>query len=371
MHRFLLALTAALVGCTVQAAPVVGGATSPDGKTVVAVDLPVDQRIKNIGSKVDGSGMCVFSSIEMAMHWQNLESWRGWRDWCAAKYPGGGWPGNVDSHIADYTTAKNLPPLLYLQYQGGDLAVARAALASGRAVSTTYNGHDPHYSGSVAHMTNLVAINDQWAAILDNNFIGDNQLVWMTPAEYQTRAGGSKMWQVVLLNPGPPPAPVNRIAPTPHYALADPLPKFGIDGTRLHRVRDVDPSYTGTRYEWRYYRSVPRHILLCRGEREVGAYNPATGLYQSYDDDSRTWGPESPPPFAAPDLPEAPDSDPVLCGAVTDYGCSLRSSDAERITLCGQPPWSCSPARSRSPAPYRRPIRHLRPGCRTIPGSCA
>lgn len=67
MTRRLSALLFWLFACGLAfSAPVsavrVGGPVGPDGKTEVTCDLPVDQRIKNIGSKIDGAGMCVFSS---------------------------------------------------------------------------------------------------------------------------------------------------------------------------------------------------------------------------------------------------------------------------------------------------------------------
>ena len=43
---------------------------------IITCDLPLSEMIRNIGSKLDGAGMCVFSSIEMAARWQGLEEWR-------------------------------------------------------------------------------------------------------------------------------------------------------------------------------------------------------------------------------------------------------------------------------------------------------
>ena len=71
------------------------------GKESITCDLPGSQHIKNIGSKVDGSGMCVFTSIEMAALHAGLEQMRGFRNWVAEKYAGGGWPDKVDKLLAD------------------------------------------------------------------------------------------------------------------------------------------------------------------------------------------------------------------------------------------------------------------------------
>ncbi|HEV3143069.1 MAG TPA: hypothetical protein VGZ47_04205, partial [Gemmataceae bacterium] len=57
---------------------------------ILTVDLPASQHIKNIGSKIDHAGMCVFTSVETAANWSGLAGWRGFRDWCAERYLGGG-----------------------------------------------------------------------------------------------------------------------------------------------------------------------------------------------------------------------------------------------------------------------------------------
>lgn len=189
-----------------------GGPLGPDGKTEVACDLPREQRIKNIGSKLDGAGMCVFSSCEMAMRWANLEWMRGWRDWCAAHYPGGGYPEKVDRLLAAYCQAKSVPVPDYVQVENGDPQILVDALKSGRIVGVTYAGHDVHYNGTIAHMVCLVAYDPaaDLACVLDNNFIEDGQLVWLSCAEFLSRwRGNHGGWAVIFLAPGPPPVPHN------------------------------------------------------------------------------------------------------------------------------------------------------------------
>src|SRR5262249_6727012 len=78
----------------------VGGPLAPDGTTEVQCDLPASERIRNIGSRVDGAGMCVMSSITMAACWGALEEMRGLRDWCAQQ-PGGGYPAKVDRQLRE------------------------------------------------------------------------------------------------------------------------------------------------------------------------------------------------------------------------------------------------------------------------------
>ncbi|MGE3803695.1 MAG: hypothetical protein AB7K24_03365 [Gemmataceae bacterium] len=164
-------------------------------------DLPVDQRTRNVGGR-DGAGLCVFSSIGHAARWQNERRLVNFQQ-DMRQEPGGGYPAKVDRMIARYGAGT-----AYLQYEGRELALLREALASGRMPSVTYDGRDPHYRGSIAHMVNLVYLDDQWACVLDNNFVGENELVWLDVASFQSRfTGGGGGWAVVLLAPPPPPVP--------------------------------------------------------------------------------------------------------------------------------------------------------------------
>lgn len=185
----------------------VGGPIAPDGKTEVACDLPVSQRQHNTGGR-DGAGLCVFTSIEHSARYQHVPQLENFQAYMT-RYPGGGYPGKVDTYIAKLCKEKNLGKPVYLQYEGKDPAILKAAIASGRMPAVTYDGHDPHYRGSIAHMVSLIALTETWACILDNNFIGDNELVWMSPAEFLQRWRGHGGWAVILLAPPPPPVPRN------------------------------------------------------------------------------------------------------------------------------------------------------------------
>jgi hypothetical protein len=185
----------------------VGGPTTPDGKTTVACDHPVSQRQHNTGGR-DGAGLCVFTSIEHAARYQHVPALENFQAYMT-HYPGGGYPQKVDTYIAKLCKEKNLPKPQYLQYEGKDPAILKAAIASGRMPSVTYDGHDPHYRGSIAHMVSLIALTENWACILDNNFVGENELVWMSPAEFLQRWRGDGGWAVILLAPPPPPVPRN------------------------------------------------------------------------------------------------------------------------------------------------------------------
>jgi hypothetical protein len=183
----------------------VGGPVSPDGKTEIQCDLPVAQRTKNVGG-TDGAGLCVFSSIGHAARWQNEKRLVDFQE-KMKKEPGGGYPEKVDRMIAKYGKGTQ-----YIQYEGKDPTLLKLALKTGRMPSVTYDGHDPHYGmhSYIAHMVNLVYLDDAQACILDNNFIGDNDFVWMTTKEFYDRWTGDGGWAVVLLAPPPPPVPKNQ-----------------------------------------------------------------------------------------------------------------------------------------------------------------
>lgn len=76
-------------------------------------------------------------------------------------------------------------------------------------VAVTYNGRDGvRYPGPIAHMVCLIHFDDRWACLLDNNGIGENELLWLAPADFLTRwTGSGSGWAVVFLAPPPPPAP--------------------------------------------------------------------------------------------------------------------------------------------------------------------
>lgn len=181
------------------------------------VDLPEAEHITNIGSHVDGLGMCVMSSIEMSFRWAGVEEMRGLRDWCARE-PGGGYPAKVDKQIAAFCRSRGIPVPKYVQYEGPDPGpVIEAALKSGRMAAITY-GWSPRYKDEdgviltyIAHMTNCVKFSGRFAAVLDNNFPGEGRYEWMDREELVRRCKfpQSSGWVFVALNPPPPPSPRN------------------------------------------------------------------------------------------------------------------------------------------------------------------
>lgn len=198
----------------------VGNNSTIAGRTyqgeVLDCDLPGPKHIKNIGSKVDGAGMCVMSSIEMAAIYQNMDKrWVGLRDWCAND-PGGAYPQKVVQQLDAYAKAKGIPNGrdLYMQYEGPDpWPIVEAALKTGRMPCITY-GTSPRYGQqSIAHMVCAVKGADgKYAAILDNNFPGEEAYEWMTREELKRRINYPNQtgWVFVWLTPPPPPSPRNR-----------------------------------------------------------------------------------------------------------------------------------------------------------------
>lgn len=185
-----------------------GGDIGPGGEEV-QVHLPLSQRMRNVGSSVDGAGMCVSTSITHAARWHNLRDWYSWRDWCA-KEPGGSFPAKTDRQIKKFAQEKGIPAPLYLQYEGRDLNILRQMLGAGLLPSVTYSGRDGvRYRGTIAHMVNLVYLDDKTACIMDNNG-PPAELIWMSAQEFAERwTNGRSGWAHVWIVPGPPPPPRN------------------------------------------------------------------------------------------------------------------------------------------------------------------
>lgn len=175
--------------------PHIGGPVSPDGQYGVTCDLPASMRHRNRGGS-NGAGLCVFASIDHAALYQNDRAAIGLFQ-KMFREPGGGWPSKVDAMMRKYC-----PGALYLQYEGKDPAALELALKTGRMPSITY-GPD--------HMVSLIFLNETWAAVLDNNFVGENEIRWFKRDELLRlwRAGGNG-WVVVLLHPRPPAAVKSR-----------------------------------------------------------------------------------------------------------------------------------------------------------------
>jgi hypothetical protein len=181
------------------------GPPAPDG-TEPHVDYPDEQWMRNIGSKIDGAGMCVFTSFEHSCRWAGLEEFRGFRDWCARNYRGGGYPEKLQKLVNDYCKAKSIPQPLVVQYEGSSPEVLESALRNGYLPCVTLYG-SPRYRGRIYHMVNCAHLDGKQGAVLDNNF---QPLEWADRETTLRRMKlNGRLWVAVVLHYGPPPFPYN------------------------------------------------------------------------------------------------------------------------------------------------------------------
>ncbi|TXH57491.1 MAG: hypothetical protein E6Q97_04345 [Desulfurellales bacterium] len=189
------------------AIPIVGGPSLQDG-TEVDVDFPVERHQKNKGGS-DGAGLCVFTSIGQAADWHGIEKFVDFRDYMT-RFPGGGYPSKVDQYVKRLAQDRGIAVPRYLQIESNDLEIIADAVQRGHMVSVTYcRSPTGRYGGQrIAHMVNCVAARagplKAWA-IHDNNYVGANQIEWMTETQFkQTYTGMGGGWAFIWLDPGPP-----------------------------------------------------------------------------------------------------------------------------------------------------------------------
>jgi hypothetical protein len=311
---YLAAILVLYLPAIADAQPRLGGPVSPDGRVHVKIDFPLHLRQKNAGG-TDGAGLCVFTSIEHSARWQ-LEP--GLEDFQAImrKEPGGGWPEKVDKMIEKYANGVD-----YAQYEGRDPEILKACLKGGRMPGVTYSGQDPHYKGWIAHMVNLVHFDDAWACILDNNFIGENELVWMRPSEFLDRwRGKGSGWAVILL----------RTPPNPPVTAKGPQQKpSNEDGG------NTEPN----KYTWFYHNKDPHRVYLYLGADLVGAYDYKDDYFRHYDHDADKWLSKTQAPFTPPPVKTGQESG--IVGYAVNYGIPLhlfppRGEADERYTRQGK-----------------------------------
>jgi hypothetical protein len=190
----------------------VGGDTAPDG-VPAQIDMPQDLRMHNTGGMGwrgpgTGAGLCVFTSINHAAIWQDVEPLLDFQKWMTTK-PGGGYPEKVDDMIQRKCNEAGLPVPRYVQVEGRDIGPIQMACKTGRMPCITY-GYSPsgRYGGDqISHMVNCVHAMNGSYAILDNNY--PEQLEWLNEREFKSSYLSDGGWCVVLLEPGPPPPPRN------------------------------------------------------------------------------------------------------------------------------------------------------------------
>lgn len=191
-----------------------------DGVRATA-DLPNTQHKRNVGGS-DGAGLCVYTSAWHAAIWQDEKTLFDFRKWMERR-PGGSYPEKFDATLKAYCAEKGMPLPGYVQHTGGDEEFLRLALRTGRMPCVTYCGVDgsASYGGEViAHMVNVVHLDEARACVLDNNFPG--RWLWMSAAEFLERWRGVRAdgrpyyigrnavgggWAIVLLASPPSPYP--------------------------------------------------------------------------------------------------------------------------------------------------------------------
>jgi hypothetical protein len=183
--------------------------TSPHGIRALC-DFPVALHMKNTGGSDgpfgpgSGSGLCVWTAIEMQARWQNVRTLDGLQKWMTYR-PGGGWPSKVVRMLKQFCDEKKVAVPRYVQHTGGDLAFLDLALKTRRFAGVTYSGRDDFYRGRISHMVNAAHLDTNVACIVDNNRPGT--FLWMTRAEFASRWREIGGWAVVLLDAPPPPGP--------------------------------------------------------------------------------------------------------------------------------------------------------------------
>ena len=207
MRSFLFAiLTALIVG---QGQPNLINGRCHDGEEITC-DLPAVEHVQNSRSQIDGRGLCVVSSIEMAARWQGLEEFRGFCNW-AAHESGGAYPAKVVQQIKSYCARSKIAVPPYAQYEGRSPdAILDWCERTGRMACITY-GTSPRYRGVISHMVCCVKNGGRWAVVLDNNFPGEQSYEWMSREELLRRISypDGRAWVFAWLAPSPPPAPRN------------------------------------------------------------------------------------------------------------------------------------------------------------------
>jgi hypothetical protein len=269
--RFVLPILSLLVfSLPADAEFIVGGMTHPTKPDKrVTCDLPANLHMRNTGGigprgPGTGAGLCVPTSIEVCGRWQRIESLDGLQKWMTVR-EGGAYPSKVVKILNEYCKGK---PPQYLQHEGGDAEFVELCLKTGRCVGTTYCGMDNvFYDRVIAHMVNTVYLDDQDAAILDNNNPG--KILWMLRSEWEQRwngvqANGSPYmirdgfrsmavgggWAFVGLETPPPPYPTKPAIAEVNDDAGVVYGQCGPNGCRL----PVSPYYlpiTTPNYNWR------------------------------------------------------------------------------------------------------------------------
>lgn len=189
------------------------GIQAQDGREPMVDLVTIPYVDKNFGSNIDGSGMCVFNSFRACLVSQYRDDFDDYARWLARHYQGGGYPSRVTEYTRAYCRSKGIEGFddQYVQIVGSDtLEAIREALEDGRSVAVTDSGDVSFYGRPVPHMTNIVYLDDQWAAIVDNN--RPDRTEWISREAFIKRHRHyDSGWCIVYLGKPQLARPVNEI----------------------------------------------------------------------------------------------------------------------------------------------------------------
>ena len=138
------------------------------------VNLPLKLRQSNWGG-----GSCVHANMVSLFRWQGRYNTANyWR----SRYSGGEYPGELARKL-------NANDIRYAYVTNGDVAFLEWACSTRRGCGITVQGGK--------HMVTLVHLDDEWAAILDNNSVSKFQ--WIPRETLIAEWKASKGWAVTVI----------------------------------------------------------------------------------------------------------------------------------------------------------------------------
>lgn len=182
---------------------------------------------KNVGSRINQAGCCVFASQTASFVSQYNDDMADYMKWVAANLPGGGYPSRVTEYMEAYCRARNIQVPDYTQIVGDDaIAAISEALEDGRAPAVTYSGDPSFYGGPVPHMVNCVYLDQNFAGIVDNNRPGSVE--WMSRETFVKRHRHfDRGWAIVYHGKPQLPRPTNPDG-RPRHILPQPRDPFNM-----------------------------------------------------------------------------------------------------------------------------------------------
>lgn len=249
--------------------PVIGGMTSPDGKSKVSIDLDSFQRRKNIAS--GGLGCCGSRSLQYAADYVGVAELHNLPEQMRRD----GIPGGDNQYTIAAKMKRYAPNQPYLQDTKSTIEVLSALLKTHRIPCIGYGGRDPHYNTHVDHCVNVVCVDvkSDWVCILDNNTPSKDQLVWMGIKPFMAR------WDECL----------NRWV----YALLALR-----SGSLPHKGEEPDKP-SAQRYEYRPFPDVAQEWGVWMDGVQVGNWRADQRLYYPRIRPGE-WGTPTDPPSAPP-----------------------------------------------------------------------